>query len=607
MTTIPPTQIAILRGNIPLFLIGSALENLAPHLHFVFLLALVELLQTFPFAEPISIDAPKSGQALRHRLLDGVYKHLSDRQRWSWANFAPAALASSLRSFRPEAPIYTGKSDETAAQVANTEEMDSHRLLTSASHLRTTFSNETDGLLELAASLRSNSSSGTQKASASTSSSTLAVQLVLQLLQSLLTEAISGGARASQAYHKLAESGALPTAVNDAVTKLRALCVQAPIDVTNTAARSAKSEFYTTTALLIEMLSDPRRSGIDEPNLLRYLESVQSQLIKEAQAAGPKIETAQMRAVALRPKIDAAIALEDDKERIKKLAKLKEQLKNATSSSGFSSSDELWSLRILVSSQLARSSGKTVEESRDTIAAEWRRGLQACSESMDGDASTFSADASLWSRFLDWLDNGVVGSLSRKEAKTAFRYSSGQYRWATRETASLLSRGSNKSVSDLEAVHQLRQDIHDLCVLRYFRLSRSLSKHEETVTWLLQSSFASHQAWLDIISELSVDDEQEDGGASKDALLAERIFTKLLQVKSKDVEVWISYLRYLAERETTKALKALETCRSTLDKGEYKLVEKEWQSICEELQEQSNLAIADDADEEEDAESDDEA
>lgn len=117
MTTIPPTQISILRGNIPLFLIGSALESLAPHLHFVFLVALVELLQSFPFAEPISIDAPKSGQALRRRLLDGVYQHLSDRQRWGWSHFAPAALVSCLRSFRPEVPVYADKSAETRARL----------------------------------------------------------------------------------------------------------------------------------------------------------------------------------------------------------------------------------------------------------------------------------------------------------------------------------------------------------------------------------------------------------------------------------------------------------------------------------------------------------
>lgn len=596
MTTIPPTQIAILRGNIPLFLIGSALESLAPHLHFVFLLALIELLTTFPFAEPVSIDAPKSGQALRRRLLDGVYQHLSDRQRWTWNHFVPAALASSLRPFRPETPFYADKADRTAAEVANTEEMDSHRLLTSASHLRTSFSHETDGLLELASQLRNTSASGMHKASASSSSS-LAVHLVLQLLQSLLTETVSrGGTRVTAAYQKLAQSGVLPVAVSDSVSKMRVLCLEAPIDAAvKRSASSAKSEFYTTAMLLVEMLSDDQRSGIDESNLLRYLESVQTQLIKEAQAAGPHIETAQMRAVVLRKKVDAALALTDAKERSKKLTKLKDQLKDATSTGHFSTNDELWSLRILITSHLAKTSERTIEQSRDTIAAEWRRGLQACSEGADVVAATSSAESSLWLRFLDWLDNGVVGSnaQSRKEMKHAFKYSSEQYRWAIRETASLLSRGTTKSVADLEAVHRYRQEVHDLCVLRYVRLSRPLGKHNDSISWLLQSCFASHQAWLNIISELQSDAEEEGSEAQKDAQLAEKIFAKLLQIKSTDVEVWISYLQHLALRDTPNALKTLETCKVTLEKGEYKLVEKEWQRICEQLQGQTNASTED--------------
>ncbi|SNX85125.1 related to UTP6 - U3 snoRNP protein [Melanopsichium pennsylvanicum] len=601
MTTIPPTQIAILRGNIPLFLIGSALESLAPRLHFVFLVALIELIQTFPFAEPISIDAPKSGQALRHRLLDGVYRHLSDRQRWGWTHFAPAALVSSIRSFRPKTLSYVDESDRTAAQVANMEEMDSHRLLTSASHLRTRFSNETDGLLELASQLRITSASGSQKVFTSSSSS-LAVLLSLHLLQSLLTEKTNGGTIPSAAYQRLAESGLLPTAVGDAIAQLRALCAQAPTDATQRTTRSAKSEFYTTTALLIEMLSDERRSGIDEPNLLRYLESVQVQLIQEAQAAGPHIETAQMRAIPLRKKVDAAIALQGDKERTKKFAKLKDQLKDATSKDAFPASDELWSLRIFVSSQLAEVSGKPVAGNRDSIAAEWHRGLQACSENFDVEGAAMSAETSLWSRFLDWLDNGVVGPQndSHKEIKAAFRYSSEQYRWAVRETASLLSRSTNKSIADLEALQQYRQAVHDLCVLRYIRLSRPLGYHDDSVAWLLQSSFASHQAWLDVISELQAHEEEQDDEslqAQKDAQLVDKIFTRLLQITSGDVEVWATYLQHLAARDMTAALKTLERSRSSLEKSEYKLVEEKWQNICEELH-KASIANVDDEDEE---------
>lgn len=612
MTTIPPTQIAILKGNIPLFLIGNALESLAPHLHFVFLIALTELLQSFPFAEPISIDAPKSGQKLRRRLLDGVYQHLSDRQRWGWNNFTPPALASSLRPFRPDGSLHVDQADLTAAQVANTEEMDSHRLLTSASRLRTTFSDETDGLLQLASQLRGTATSGLQRSSASSSPS-LAVQLILHLLQSLLTERTAKGSRPSLACNNLAQSGMLPTAVNDAIRQVRTLCVQAPADAAKQSERTAKASFYTTATLLVDMLSDRQRSGIDEPNLLRYLESVQTQLVKEAQAAGPGIETAQMRAVTLRAKVDAALTLSDADNSSKKLAKLKEQLKDATSSAQFPSSDELWGLRILVASSIARMSNKSVQDSRDDVAAEWRRGLQACSDNVDVEAASLSAETSLWSRFFDWLDNGVLGSedQGRKKIKAAFRYSSEQYRWAVRETASLLSRSYSGKTADVEAVHQYRQDVHDLCALRYVRLSRAVGKHDDTIAWLLQSCFASHQAWLDVISELQNRDGEPEADSKvtqKDDQIVDRIFNKLLQIKAMDVEVWIAYLSYMAASDMTKALTALERCRSTLEKGEYKLVENEWQRICQDLQSQADAVggADDDTDDDVDDEGEDE-
>ncbi len=428
-----------------------------------------------------------------------------------WAHFAPAALASSLRSFRPDVTLDADDSDRTAAQVANAEEMESHRLLASASHLRTTFCNETDGLLQLASQLRSSASSGLQRASASSSPS-IAILLVLQLLQSLLTERGNGGSRPSPACQKLAQSGLLPTAVSEAVTKMRSLCTQAPISAATSKTRSAKADFYTTTALLVEMLSDEQRSGFDEPNLVRYLESVQTQLIKEAQAAGSQIETAQMRAITLRKKVDAALALEDDKDQSKKLTKLREQLKDATSRGSFPGSDELWRLRILVASNLARTSGRSMDTSRDAIAAEWHRASKPAPSTSTKKLPGCHPRAVCGQAFLDWLDNGVAGSptASRKEMKASFRYSSEQYRWAVRETASLLSRSHNASVAGVEAVQQYRQDAHDLCVLRYVRLSRPLGKQEDTISWLLQSSFASHQAWLDVISELQGEGEARD-------------------------------------------------------------------------------------------------
>ena len=45
----------------------------------------------------------------------------------------------------------------------------------------------------------------------------------------------------------------------------------------------------------------------------------------------------------------------------------------------------------------------------------------------------------------------------------------------------------------------------------------------------------------------------------------------------------------------TRALKTLKTCRGSLDKSKYKLVEKEWQQTCEQLQAESN-GLANDSD-----------
>lgn len=576
MTTIPPAQIGILRGSIPLYLIGSALESLAPHLHFVLLVALLDVLQTFPFAEPLSLDAPKSGEALRRRLLDQVYTHLSDRQRWGWHHFAPAALVAALRSFRPDTTAGADQDERTAAHVANTEEMESHRLLTSASHLRTTFSNEIDGLLELASQLRSGSAAARRApVSASGSSSTLAVQLVLQLLQSLLTVTAGSGSRPSASYDALAASGLLPVAVSDAVKQMRSWCAEAPVDVSVRKGPSAKADFYTTTSLLLEMLADSQRSAIDEPNLVQYLDSVQTQLIVEARGAGAGVETAQMRAVSVRRQLDTALAIESDKERSKKLGKLQAQIKQATTGE-FGASDELWSLRILVATQLAKTSGAEVEHSRDAIGAEWRRGLQACA---GADGSTGAAESSLWARYLEWLYRGVAEAPHKKKA--AFKYSSEQFRWAVRETASLLSRSSSGSV---EALQHYRQELHDLCVSRYLGLSREVGKVEETLAWLLQSSFASHHAWISIASQLGEDGEDK---------LVRRVFGKLLQTQPDQVEIWTAYLRYLAVDDMTEALKTLESCKTTVGKAEYKLVEREWHSICQDLEKTTQNDIND--------------
>ncbi|PWZ03750.1 hypothetical protein BCV70DRAFT_197945 [Testicularia cyperi] len=609
MASIPPSQIAILRGSIPLYLISSGLDTLPPALHFLFLLALLEMLRNFPFAEPIKIDGRRSGESLQLRLLDAVYSALSDQPRWSWTHFAPAALVAGVRSLRE--PSYDLLSDEEKAQVhiANTEEMEHHKRLLRASELRASFSEDTDGLLNLAEYLRSTPAKHV-------SSADLAVRLVLELAESSLVDRSRGEARPSLHCQRLAQAGRLPRAVRDSLTVLRPLCKDAPAAASSTSAVARKvgpkSELYTITSLLLELLADQKRSGIDEPNLVRYLRATELQLIQEARAAGPGVETAQMRAVSLRRKVDRALSEDTD---IAALQELEDELKKATSRSEFPASDELWSLRIRVKGRLLEADGNS---DTGALIPEWKRGLTACSESIgqDTDIDFVSIETSLWGEYLSWLHERVVVRFGgdhldtdsrqarRKKAKSAYKHNIENYRWAVRETYSLLSRAA--SGPRLDAIHAWRQSMHDLSVLRYFSDSQANGKAQDAAAWLLTSSHASLSIWVQILAGLKLqsktrgDGDDEDGDdaepaktskkAEKYAAVVNQIFNRLLQQKqgSEDgtvVELWVAYLEHLASVDMPKALVELQNSKKALSEYDARQVEKSWQLICQRLQE----------------------
>ena len=287
---IPEAQLPILRGSIPVVLLANALSTLAPQLHYILLLSLLELFRHFPFADASQAaisrsntgprQATDSGHFLRRRLLASVYDALADRERWGWVEYLPVGMVSALRELCDSAS--EEREDDQDELENNTRLAESSKLQQSAL---------SDALLDLAELVRQRNAADVD----------VGVHLVLALLEPAL--GLAQG------------SGALPRAIKHALSELQPLCRSAP--------QSLKPRYYTALTQLLTFLTD----HTDEANLVKYLEAVYSATLTEARKAGPGVETASMRAAHLRRSKPS-------------LARIQEALQ------AFPSSSEIWALRI---------------------------------------------------------------------------------------------------------------------------------------------------------------------------------------------------------------------------------------------------------------------
>lgn len=554
LTAIPPSQVAILRGNIPVFLISSALQTLAPSLHFAFLTSLTKMFRDFPFAEPLDSGAKRSGEALRTRLLQSVYAALRDQQRWTWDNFTPAALFASIQPFFDSQHIPLD-SEAKASQIANQEELTSHKLLLKASRLSDRL--DCNDMLRLTSWLSAEDAQ--QVAPAHFRDMTILRELELQLRLDYSKEP-------SPLVTRLAASGALPKTVRDTVEYLQSLCRQAPKQGHNSKS-TPKSELYTATVLLLEQLATPARSSIDEPNLLAYLEAVKSQLLKEAQSAGPGVESAHLRARSLRKTYDAALK---NKAQNNKHAKLVQDLAKATTD--FPASEELWLLYIQAKTEL----GGPLDP--NAIIADWKKALTASLEKVD--VQFTSPYKNLWTEYFDHLDSSLPSKKTKSSGpvKSSLANVEAHFQWAVQKTGSHLSRAA--SGHDVEGVQKYRQTLHDLSVERYFDFAAEHGKDKEVCHWLLRSCFASPTAWQRVTSSLMVPKDNRCARSKYD--LAETVWAKILSNETalrEHVYLRSSYLQHLALHDMPKALTVLQKFETTLSESDYAVVQNQWQKI----------------------------
>ncbi|KAN0061146.1 U3 snoRNP protein [Thecaphora frezii] len=610
---IPPAQLAILRGSIPVFLIGNALSTLPPSLHFVFLLALLELFRNFPFADStgnaisgqksskkaFQTFATKSGQALRMRLINTVYDVLSQRERWSWRYYAPVATLVATRVFRDPQEKLLSAEEEMEADGQMTEELRNGERLAKSSALRTTFSEDSDALLDLAEWIRMGGGNR------SATSSSLSLRLILQLLEAALVDKVEGEgdeAEPSLLSLRLARNGLIPQAVQRVVETLRPLCLAAPLPTTSASLLSsfnAKSDFYTASTLLLNLLSDTKRSGIDEPNLLKYLDGVKAELISEARRAGHGVESGQMRALVLRRKYGAlvdddglaaaATEAEADKRR-KKLAKAIKEVEEATAPSskgGFQGNEDLWRLRIKLKISLSRLDEGVARERRQKLSAEWKRGLLACSiaelesDSANGDEGSGDDDGDasalqgrLWNGYFDWVQSESQQMVAGVEAgvkafKRAAKWVHTEYEASIRTTSSLLSRTTVSKVratSNLSTLQAKKQATHDLVLKRYVALCSEIdarsppsvsgvgkpSHLDRAINTILSSAFGSENFYSylvtllisvrDCISEAVVSSEDEEEQPQPATTTVTRVDARIVSIFERSIEMLASRL-----------------------------------------------------------------
>ncbi|PWN51725.1 hypothetical protein IE53DRAFT_385906 [Violaceomyces palustris] len=526
--SISPAQISILRGSIPMLLFGNALKTLPPTLHFVLLLSLLELFRNFPFADArpqssstggisgsksksaISKAAAadsKSGNQLRQRLIKAVYDAMGERERWGWKDFTTVSLVLASRGLKDaEVFIQTENFDleegQDLTELADgiEEELETNDQLRKASLLRTKFSEDVDGLLDRAEWLRIGGAPRSSKMFGHTSTP-LAQKLALYLLESSLVNPSTS--KPSPLFRKLARKGLLTQAVRLAVETLKPLCDQAPVSM---GSFPVKSEFFNASLRLLDLLSDPSRSGIDEPNLLRYLEVVTAELIADAKGAGEGVESSAMRAMQVGRKLDTIMAVQggeiggEGDKKLRKLEKLAVEVRACTSGkSQFKHSSELWRLRIQIAQ--ARQSLSPIEDSvqeaartRDEISYEWAQALAACRVGEDdtdlasGEDIEETVASGLWFSYLRWieeegnriagvdLEKGTVGG--SKSRRKAAKWAQEQFEAAIKSTGSELSRPTdvNKSVhnKDLITVGLLKQATHDLVLERYLSFTTAI-------------------------------------------------------------------------------------------------------------------------------------
>lgn len=564
---IPDGHRKIMQGAIPLVLLQSAQENVPAPLQAILYIALLQLLNAFPFFDS-TVLLPQ-GDVI---CLNTSNKHNGDRLRAQLTSAVLNALCNAAGGWNDEGqmisdmitsiyPLLSPRADQAMDSNVD-DELEKNALLHRASRINVLFSEPIDSLYGLAEVPQELSQLVSNDNSWATSHGIL---FIVGLMSKHFVQMHAESASKTEDKVLLVQtplvslytrSGELPTLMEKLVISLRA----------NLAARPNDYLAVATLALLFA-LSNNARFGIDEPNLRRYLGSVVGRLQKDFQDGRLWLVL-----VGIVSQWSAVLEGADTKELVGQVTALNKSgapgahvlteriarhQRNTGIDDGFAAAwPEAKRAATAWKSALSQSNSVDALCSDNVASAGWSMLILWC-KSVDlavlGTAIVQPSEAriALWNDYFNWISSVVSGAQDREAAA---RWAWDQCQGAVKQTGALLA--SSRIVGELRIE---AQRLHDSVVRdTYLIAPLTAPLHGDSVDdaqnaalrMLLARSSASTICWLELARA------ESDGDASR----AQNLFEHAVTQSERDydvVDAWLMYLEYLVPQNINEAMKQL--------------------------------------------------
>ncbi|WFD19486.1 U3 snoRNP protein [Malassezia caprae] len=572
---VPAGHQQIMSGSIPMVVLENAKRSLPPSVQLYLYVALLELFSAFPFFDSTAVQSHGqvlclrtsqgvcgSGDRLRARLMQRVLDAVQAMQEdWDTAGALAAYVMTSVY------PLYHSLSsaepaprDEQARPASQAErELDDNAYLHGASQLCATFSPVIDGLYAYAVvpeALRQH------KTATGLYDPWHLCRPVLFLLQVLCRRLVVSNASDEPASEDAAwqptpylmmlmQSGDLPSLGQACVTHFR---TADPTDEPRMLA------FYTA----LQCLCTPSRSGIDEPNLLAYLERVSQRQAEPLAQQVPwlaverfahSLGTGQLSWSDVEALVDAH-ATDPRAWLLYERAASQGLSPDAPLSFDRSSYEPFAPVAHKAWIQMLERCTQATQFQDEVTAPVW--GLLSAWMHTPVYLSTHlsyvsptAARCMLWHEYLDWVEEAALHAPAA-QASEASEWAWALYKEAVQKTGAVLA--SSKLVS---AARANAQALHDEVVARFLRLSvPSKAGRDAALAYVLASSSASVTCWLDLARN-----------SADEALTARapRLYKRAIDQAERERDLamvtmaWLAYLGYLAHRDMAAALRELPT------------------------------------------------
>lgn len=599
---VPAGHQQIMSGSIPLVVLEHAKSSLPPSVQLYLYVALLELFSAFPFMDSTVVQSRGqvlclrtskgvcgSGDRLRARLMQRVLDAMQAMQEaWDAAGaLAAYVMASVYPLYHSLSAAEPAPRDDQARPASQAErEWEDNAYLHGASQLCATYSPVLDGLYACAAVPETLRHDLTAAGPYGPWHLCRPVWFLLQVLSRRLVvcdeagDEPAPGAPEDAAWRPtpyltmLMQSGDLPTLVQAAVTHFR---TAEPTDDPRMLA------FHTA----LQCLRTPSRCGIDEPNLLAYLERVSARQEAPLARHVPWIAVVSLarRLAANELSWSDVEALVDahaaDPRAWLLYERAARQGTTTASSLLFSWSDEAaeapahkaWLQMLERCTQAAHFQDDATAPAWGLLSA-WMH--TPVSEPIDlSYVSPTAARRALWREYLDWVQDAALAAPSERTREAA-EWAWALYKEAVQKTGAVLA--SSKLVG---AARDHAQALHDHVVARFLALSTSVPAptaqgraeggRDAPLTYVLASSSASAACWLDLAQAAQVDAHASEPDAPLLARIAQLYKRAIDQAeRERDLTMvttaWLAYLGYLvrARRDMAGALRELPTATTRI-------------------------------------------